>query len=513
MRKRYTLLFCLMMCSPAQAFAQADQPPSVQLSQEAIQKRIQDDANAVNALYNSCISRAISVSQFKTDASAIISKLLLEKVIAAPDYLQMNTEIQNSANRCEAIQNHVNYVEKANEAFASGRISEEDLKREHAKSLTTLLNNNIITQNDYNDSLELLDRQIAEFKRQQAVASAQQQAAAQQQTAEPAPAQQQVPAQQQAVAPAQQQAAAPAQQQAAAPAQQQASAQQTTTPTQQPTETSQSAQTAVQNSHPSLNDSNIRPYFEKLHNVILHEDTIGDARFKEKYSEIVDNMLKDGVISQEDHGWMMDNANNYRMYANEIQFCNDKYEKEKIILKDWETCVVDETNRRKQKGMLPSVYIDILNEWIQSYKEEAHRKYDFDVDKYVKYCDGFNCDKTDVKRYQKEDFDRRSSREFRLTVGIQGGVIFDELSGDTKYWAGREDEETLGYVGGRIDFAFIALPGTVNVNTAWGFGGGLRQELGGGFYLSDSVDYNPQFIGSTIAYVRFEFQYQARVII
>ncbi|MBO4350564.1 MAG: hypothetical protein J6A01_06445, partial [Proteobacteria bacterium] len=104
-------------------------------------------------------------------------------------------------------------------------------------------------------------------------------------------------------------------------------------------------------------------------------------------------------------------------------------------------------------------------------------------------------------------------REFRLTVGIQGGVIFDELSGNTNYWAGRKDEETLGYVGGRIDFAVIALLGSAgSVSTDWGFGGGLRQDLGGGFYLSDSVDYNPQFIGATILYARCEIQYQARVI-
>ena len=145
-----------VMMSSSLGFAQAP-------AQQAIDPRVEEAANTVNAYYHQCLQRQITPDQYLANSMPVMLKLKTSGVFNDAEFAEGVEYINDMTGRCRIFQNYFITFETSNEQLSKGQISVDTYRSQCVTALKAALDNNIIPQEQYNESLANIEAIIADY--------------------------------------------------------------------------------------------------------------------------------------------------------------------------------------------------------------------------------------------------------------------------------------------------------------------------------------------------------------
>ncbi len=258
---------------------------------------------------------------------------------------------------------------------------------------------------------------------------------------------------------------------------------------------------------------------------------ITEEELREQYEETARTMLSNGELTQEKyteliHEIPIDKWKGIRKYKAEQEKLNRRH----LMTSEPPTGRLPIQRWQKESYQLvDELEADntLSHEEAEEYREQIDREFEeFHRESVARIFDepwgrvAIMYDVSPIMGYPVPHYDVSASDlyhrpdEFRIKIGIQGGVIWDNLTihqgakSLESFWEARAKEEKLGNVGLTLDLSYQWHFRPWYDGVPMGLALFARQEIGWGFWTGKTANaYDPQFIGSTVFGLRTAFYF------
>ena len=130
--------------------------------------RLQTTVNQISHLYELCIDRGITSDQYQSESTKLLNGIYRDSLINKDAYDAMIVSINKATNNCKLYQTQMEQLDAASIAYDEQKISADTLRIQVEASLSVLLDNELITQEDFDRALSRLEDTLRPADRRQA---------------------------------------------------------------------------------------------------------------------------------------------------------------------------------------------------------------------------------------------------------------------------------------------------------------------------------------------------------